>query len=223
MATFTAWMWDLPAWACCHCPAAWLYLMHPQSGSGHSFDGAAFHVRYSCPAWGGFGWAHVPGVWEHGICPLAGPYTQLDIVLPRYSLTLCRLLINIPLPVAWNDAQHPHTGRGESERSPVADFLLVHSWQYLPQIRFFCAYSKGANCSWSSPTLENDHLSPPGHVHVHELFWGQTDHIPHVRGICQSSGRWLPHGFEVWKLQGVVRVRGDKVMSGREGELTGLR
>lgn len=35
-----------------------------------------------------------------------------------------------------------------------------------------CAYSKAPNCSQSSPTLENDHLSLPGHVHmhVHQLF-----------------------------------------------------
>lgn len=41
---------------------------------------------------------------------------------------------------------------------------------------FLCAYSKGSNCSWCSPTLGNGHLSLPGHVH--ELLWGQTEHTP---------------------------------------------
>lgn len=128
MARFTAWMWDLPVWA-----SVLTVLQHGcTSCICKVAQGTLLMVQLSSLSW--FWLSTCDSWWEHGICPLAGPYTQLDIILPRYSLTPCHVLINILLPVTWNDAQHPCTGRGESERSAVADFLLFHSWKYLPQI-----------------------------------------------------------------------------------------
>lgn len=81
----------------------------------------------SCPAWAGFSWTCVWCVGTQCMSSSRSLHPTRHHI-PRYSLTLCRLLINIPLPVTWNDAQHPHTGRRESERSAVADFLLSYSW-----------------------------------------------------------------------------------------------
>ena len=104
----------------------------------------------------------------------------------------------------------------EEGRSAVADFLLFHSWQYLPQISFFCAYSKGANCSWSSRTLENGHLSLPG-MCISCSEDRQTIH-PMVPEQGKMASIWVP----VLETAGVCeseRGQGSVRMGGRAGRL----